>query len=380
MNRFSYQHHLAQLELAWSKTRSLKYHDIRLRNYVETLDSLFVQIKNQEVEESFSPDDVNKRIIDFFFENIDFIDSSNINSIPFEIVFCLDVSLKNWIDNFDYIIVTALRRDINSYSIYMPDNENIYKLIDSLYNIRFNHRLIQLNIPKYFARDYLANVVLYHEIGHFVDNTYHISETIYIDILNEEIQFDNIDVSKYLVNIKNVKKEFEEKDLITLYHLKEYISDIFAAQYIGECSCYYLDYIANNADFSRTHPSTSKRCEIVRDFIVDENSNELIRFIKRTISRICGKNICIRHNQLLPTDFLNLVPVEIENDDEMHSIFILGWELWQNKRVQLQQINNFQYNLEPINYYHIINNLIEKSIGNYMVIDKWTKAKANVSN
>lgn len=370
--------HFAQLEKAWKKIKPQSFHDKRLQEHVAFLDQLYERIKldvGKGIEESEI--DIYKHFIDFAFRNIEFIDSSTLNLIPYEIIKCLESVLKEWLPNFEnYIIVTALRQNISSYSINLTTFEKLYRAIEEKFEIVFPYRLIQLNIPKFLSRDYLTNVVLYHEIGHFVDSYYKISDTIARNIVaNKPADYDVF--TQFLPALLEVGK-LSSRDIVEIVkrHLMEYFADLFAAQYIGDTSVHYLSYIAKNDPFTYTHPATLIRFEVVYNFI-EKKENNLILEVQQALSSIVKMKFKFRYSQLLPNDFLNLIPIEVKDDFELHSLFVLGWQIWLNKRNDIHAQNAIEYELEPNKLYIIINSLIEKSIGNYIVKESWSKAVAS---
>jgi hypothetical protein len=339
--------HLSQLNLAFDKSKTNKYADIRKQDYHDTLSELYSKISNEDffihnVEslKSF------KEILDFIFYSLEFLDNSTLTSIPYEIVYCLEKALKDWVPSEDYIIVTSLQNNIINYSFNrtLALQEHYYDIIDNIYNIKFKKRLIQINLPKYLAQDFLANVVLYHELGHFIDAKYKITDRI-----------------AYTLSL----------DQIETKHYSEFFADIFAAQYIGKSSNYYLNYIAYKKMGSYSHPATADRINIVNDFLnnnmaVDSKLSNLLNATLLTI----GVDLKIRFNEIKKDDFLNLIPADIDSISCLHSIFEVGWSLWLNHASHFSTLN-----LNYSDTYKIINNLIEKSISNYMVLESWNKTK-----
>ena len=88
--------------------------------------------------------------------------------------------MEDWVDTNAYIIVTSLNNNIAAYSydFSFAFEDLLYSSIEVQYNISFPRRLVQINIPLALSRDYFSSVVLYHELGHFVDLHYMISATI----------------------------------------------------------------------------------------------------------------------------------------------------------------------------------------------------------
>ena len=335
--------HLSQLQKSIEKSKTNKYADSRKRDYHDNVLKLSEELN--KIDFSGFPIDhlvLTKKIIDFCFVSVEFLDNSTLVNIPHEIVYCLEKALSEWDDTNQYIIVTSLHNDLNCFSFngYLSLNETFYDIIEALFSISFNHRLIQINLPKYLSQDYLANVVLYHELGHFVDMRYKITERL-----------------SNALNLTVVQQE----------HYGEFFSDVFAAQYIGEASNSYLNYIAYNFPDSSTHPSTNSRIEMVRHFLRCDN-DKVLDALKTATQLITKKELRNRRKVITDVDFRSFIPTIITNEEELHSIFEVGWGLWLSKvaEFELKNISKFEK-------YQILNNLIEKSISNYMILEKWNK-------
>jgi len=75
--------------------------------------------------------------------------------------------------------------------------------------------------------------------------------------------------------------------------------------------------------------------------------------------------LTIRYIQLDEGRFDELIPYEVNDTTELVSIFIAGWKNW------ISEPNNLSEKFGDNVAYKIINNLIEKSISNYIVTSKW---------
>jgi hypothetical protein len=311
--------HLSQLQKAIEKSKTNKYADSRKRDYHDNILKLFAEINKIDVV-GCSTDYLifTKSIVDFCFVSVEFLDDSTLVNIPHEIVYCLEKALSEWDDTNQYIIVTSLHNDLNcfSFNAYLSLNETFYDIINANFGISFNHRLIQINLPKYLSQDYLANVVLYHELGHFVDLRYQISEK-----LSTALKLTETEQSYY----------------------GEFFSDVFAAQYIGEASNCYLNYIAYNNPDSSTHPSTNSRIEMVRHFL-NCNNDKILDTLKFATQLITKKDLKNRRKIIADTDFRSFIPTLITNEEELHSIFEVGWSLWLSKisEFEVKNISKFE--------------------------------------
>lgn len=213
------------------------------------------------------------------------------------------------------------------------------------------HRLIKINLPKILVRDYLTCVVLYHELGHFIDLELNVSAKL----------FQNKFSKPHILM-------FEKEEFRYYAHAGEYFADLFAAQYIEDSSSIYLSYVAHNNGASNTHPATSDRIEKVLQFI-NQDSDELIDGIQHVLQQSEVSQLALRYETIDPesSGFKQLIPHKITNVSQLHAIYKLGWETWMNSD------DNFLAGFERRERYHIVNNLIEKSISNFNIQEIWTK-------
>lgn len=335
--------HICQLSKAIDKSKTNKYSDHRKYNYHSKLSDLVAEIlkldltKLTYIEQRFL-----KFVLDFCFHSIEFLDNSTLVNIPHEIVFCLENALNKWVGSYNYIIVTSLQNNLRySFNKTLALTTDYYDIIKAWFGIEFEHRMIQINLPKYLSQDYLANVVLYHELGHFID-----------------LKFKIIDRLALTLGISQQEKS----------HYREYLSDVFASQFIGKASNLYLDYIAHGQIDSPTHPATNKRIQIVNDFLNDVKSNDILNNIKNALKDTTGKELTVTKNVLTANDFINFIPVEAKSNEELHMLFETGWDLW------IKEVDEYtQKGISSIKKYSIINSLIEKSISNFKVLEEWNK-------
>jgi len=335
--------HLSQLKKAIIKSETNKYADNRKQEYHDNILTLFERIDSLDFSKCSISELIHyKYIIDFCFISIEFLDNSILTVIPHEIVYCLEKALSDWDDTNKYIIVISLSNDLNGFwfNSMLSLKEIYYDIFKADFSIFFKHRLIQITLPKYLSQDYLANVVLYHELGHFIDQRYGIIEKL-----------------SSAISLTNIEK----------IHYGEFFSDIFASQYIGEASNYYLHYIAHEAPDSESHPSTNSRIDLVEKFL-NGKTDPILDHLKDATFKITGKELKDRRKIIKDDDFKAFIPTNIVSDEELHSIFEIGWRLWKNPLPEYSDKH-----IGEFDKYRIINSLMEKSISNYMVVNKWNK-------
>lgn len=378
----------SQLQSEWSKAKYNNYSDLRKKQYHTKLATIISALEKENFQ-LFDDTEITQRfhVISFLFKSLEFLNNSTTSTIPFEIVYVLSEALKDWSSTEDYIIVTSLINDMNGFSFdnNLMFNDFIYKDIELLYGVNFDKRLVQINLPLSLSRDYLANVVLYHELGHFIDRKYEITRVIYIELLNSvtsgKLKLDeNQEIFKYFpylsdINTVNWLKNNYHPFNDFSNHIAEYFCDLFASQYIKDCSNQYLNYITlNQKNYSSTHPSTTNRIDFVEEFLKGTPSF-LINNFKEIILKITGEKVESKEMEVDSKNFESLIPVEIQERKELHGLFIYGWKVWLGNWDNIKSQSNIGFDLTQVKVYEIINNLIEKSIGNFIVKIEWEHAK-----
>ena len=155
--------HFSQLVKAWKISKYNSYSDAQKQNYHNNLSELFSCLKKVNFDlQSPTEQQELKEVIDFFILSLQFLNNSTVNCVPYEIVECLKVAMNEWIDKCNnYIIVTSYNQySFNPYLVVSGP----YTIIKTRFNIIFDKKLVQINLPQHLSNDYLCNAVLYHEL------------------------------------------------------------------------------------------------------------------------------------------------------------------------------------------------------------------------
>lgn len=358
MNPKTIELQLRQLEESFSKSRSNIYSDKKKELHFQEIYALFEKIKDSDFT-AFSPKELSYHIyfLDIIFSDLEYLDNSTLNIIPYEIVSCLEFALGDWLNNDEFIIVTSMSSKMNDFYLKTTLNEESYKLFNkevyNRYGLEIKHRLIQISLPKILSRDYLSCVVLYHELGHFIDHQLNISSKLFFNNYGKKLPSNLIgDEQKYY------------------HHKMEFFADLFAAQYVVDASSIYLKQISRDDKESNTHPATSVRIDVTKEFLDDEINDivdEFNKVLKSNDLPILKKRYII--TKLEDSNLKALYPQNFSSKQELHYIFKLGWEIWEDSG------NNFLKEFTSRQRYNIVNNLIEKSISNYVVLENWGKTE-----
>lgn len=371
--------HFSQLSKIWNRSKSNNYSDKSRNSYHKKLEELYDKLKNEKFANISDPNEIKekKTILQFFSESITFLDNSTVSSLPFELVKCLEIALNEWSRDDNYIIVTSLAKGLNEFSFdpSLAIDDLQYEVIKSNYSIHFDKRLIQINLPDYLVGDYLANAIMYHELGHFIEVKFSLPEVLLFEFI-EDFKKGTIGPD-FHIYFPFVRKLFandiqrEECQEMLKFHIGEYFCDLFASQYISDSVSHYLSYISDNDLITKTHPATKHRIKLVYAFLNNNVSSYTLNRIKYSVKQMTGEDLKIRFKKFLSQDFINLLPVEIKNEKELHYLFVYGWNLWLGDWSKFEKKNKMNFELSAFKVYEIINDLIEKSIGNYVVKNTW---------
>lgn len=278
---------------------------------------------------------------------------------------CLRCAMEDWVkDSQSHYVLTSYKATVSSHHFlsYTIDSQAI-KLIYDVLGITIPYKLVAIGYPTYLEKDFLSNVSLYHELGHFVDLCeWKISLHITARFINSGIPMN----SEYFNGIdeqilRDKKHSCHDKEIKRLYNLiSEYFADIFAAQYIGRHKMHLSHYMAGDNGFSYTHPSISARTRAIENFLQPENTHDdFIKALLNETQRITGKELKIRNESLILDPLLARQPYINLNKNQLHSLLQNAWELWEN------DTSGFRTDPDSMTAYQRINDLLEQSIMNY---------------
>ena len=269
----------------------------------------------------------------------------------------------------------------------VEDFRLFYVSLKAKLSVEFKYILLRVSMPRQLARDYLTNVCLFHELGHFVDTKYRLSKKLVVDLFNNwiggkrgEIDFWFMPMlPPFVISSAAGASITYSLEGYTLYFLMEYFADLFGAQYVGENYLNYLEYSCDdiNADDPQ-HPSYRKRKSMYEDYCKGPDANIVLKIIFEKTLALTKHGLTKRYVDLDNKSMLGLVPTTLRSTDEMLSIFKMGWDVYMMGAKEFEKANNLVHPLGSDQVYTIVNNLIEKSISNYLIITEWETAKGKI--
>lgn len=326
---------------------SLNTHLHQLREVVDSLLRKYSEI----------PPGVSRNIAAEIWSASRFLAGSISKEIPYEVAYSLESALNDWLPNpaRPYAITTALLDEPQYY--FRAINDQFYDTVDAYLDVAFEVKLIQIALPRLYRHRPLYGVALYHELGHFVD--LHFRVTDYSLLLSPP----NLPPDNQALALEAARS-----------WRQEFFADLFAAGYAGNAIGIFLDNFAPNAPDSQSHPSTTSRLECISTFLSGK-SNHIIELFSNALQSLDLPELTIRYTKPeIGACFNNIRPYSIASSSELHGVLEAGWEFLQsihsNKNPQWSDLNEEKTD-------RVINDLVEKSIRNWMVISKWRNGTAN---
>ena len=296
------------------------------------------------------PERVVRILLEGLLADSHFLEGSTSNSTPYEVAYVLEVALKRWLGS-PAGVSTAIVHESNFYFHGMSP---LYKqTADDFLEVKLEQEVVQIELPDIYRNRPIYCAILFHEVGHFVDK--HLGLTKY-SLLSP----------KY-----GVQHENEIVQEISGKHRQEYFADLFAATFIGDSAAKLLEQFIGDSDPSVSHPSTADRTRVIRSFLAGTCCAE-VDLVNHSLEKLKREPLkCQYRVPDLSDSFGNVRPYSIKDEDELFGIFEASWmfllsdpqakfELWRP--------------LPPRDVERLVNDLVQKSIRNWMVCKRWSHA------
>ena len=292
-----------------------------------------------------------------------------------EISKTLEHILHEWIgaESSDFII--SISEGEYSISYTFLDVASLNGFTEVGWNIHFDNLIIDLRAPRYFFEDIFTNTVLFHEVGHFVDFKQHFSDDVYNDVesilLDPSRNADIISQSFPFLADTGFDKSRDEKKVRA--HIKEYFSDIFGAQYVGN---HIMNHVLRREDHrlaieDAEHPSCNQRVAMVNEFLsIDKKkvtTNILLGIILNTAKNAGGDELKKHFCTVNSLDLINGRRINVTNDAQLYGTLKSLWDLY------LKGMNIFipikvkhPWSATSFDWYKKLNLLAKDSVNNYL--------------
>ena len=307
------------------------------------------------------------------------LDMRNAYTLSQEMRAILDNLCRLWVNDYDKFIFTAADGNF-SCGRYASDWDVLMDNIYQLYKVRPSYQLVMFRIPKHLNNDFLFVGSLYHEMGHFVEAYYDITERV-LDRIKIRLGTPTEEVQIRDIYFPFIKTTYENdictnvvlREKILREQISEYVSDLFGTQYLGLHIGNHIEYVASGHYniHDREHPSPICRRKMEESFLNDDRSNFVYADI---FDEFAASNHPLRIRFVRPQHYSILDKgdaLELQNDEELHSLLWYGWEVYLRGP---QAMANAQGNptkvLSNYEFYLTINEAIRESIKRYIAKNK----------
>lgn len=341
---------LSLIEGKLSSLSDTPYFSLELKSYTKQLQRVAIHTSSQKDKKQID------YISDYLWSAIQYLDGSTTKVLPYEVVFCLEAALKDWTSE-SYLITTAVLHAKDFF--FQGMDEGFYTVAKVLCGEDFKYRLIQIALPDLYRHKPLYNSALYHELGHFID--VHKGITDYLVLHNPRVAIPALDTKPANwtdAHYENVRRR----------HLMEYFADLFAACYIGPAINSFLSAFAPDHPASFSHPSTKHRVENV-EALLSGKKTPLIDAFNGVLTALKLPTLEKKYKAIdLSTALDNARPFSLASIEEVHGVFDSGWNYLHDA---LEKKKEPWSKLEENKIEKVINDLVEKSIRNFMVRELW---------
>ena len=311
-----------------------------LRHYLSDLRALIAQLQRANL-----PPQLAVQLTTLIWRALRYLSGSVSREIPYEVVYGLDLALRDWVPQPpNYVITTGFLAEPNYHFAGVP--ENFYKLAETMFGVRFDHRVVQVALPQLYKHFPLNNSVLYHELGHFVDERF--------------------GISKLMLLIQ--QSTGQAGPISSPPHAAEFFSDLFGACYVGEAITVMIDSLAPDAASSPTHPATSDRKQVVASFLAG-TPNDVVTLCNQALAAVQLEPLRRRFSEpQVDAQFDNVRPYVIQSHDEVHGLLLAGQKYLNNR---IKNLNGMWAQVKEGDAIRMINDLVEKSLRNWMIRERW---------
>lgn len=300
-------------------------------------------------------------IVDAIWHATQFLTGTTSSRVPYEVTYLLREVLLDW-GLEDSIVTTSLIQSPDFYCESVSRAPTQVLNNNPITGLALSKHLVQIGMPEIFQHMPLFCAPLYHEIAHYVDDR--------LKIIKRVLMQREFDIAKSLP----ARHYFELNRTIMVNHLTEHFCDLFAACYVGDS---VIDYIVQwcppGASPERTHPLPEDRAELTADFLAGRQ-NDLVDILREAVMEE-GLGEHFQPNFELPEvgeAFADARPAKLGSIRELHGLLPAA------NRFLIDLLENpTAYKTLPIGAVDghlrisLINDLVEKSIRNFMITKAW---------
>lgn len=295
-----------------------------------------------------------------------YLAGSTTKEAPYEMEYCLQKALGPWVMR-DTIITTALTNHHDFHFAPADPWSFVKQYLATVgggagYDTAgYDPLLVQLGLPRLYRHKPIYCLSLYHELGHFVDELYGVTNLSAVlepgMLATGHLAFDP-------------GMSLPQRDKIERNHRKEYFCDLFGAAYAGRAFVETLQTIAPTNPPSLSHPATADRVASIDTFL-NGASTPLIDLFQRCLAQQRLPALSVRFQlPVLAVPYDDLRPYQVQDERELHGALGAAWsylsDCLDRRRAPWITATTTDAEIE-----RIANDLTEKTLRNASIRERW---------
>lgn len=352
------------LRLLDSKLQTLydtAYFDQRVLRYIAALRAIITKLTDPTIK---TDNDIRSFVSTQVWTATEFIAGSAPRLQPYEMVYGLQLAVQEWFSAQKPgfvkppLVVTSLVQEPNFF--FQSVNPAFETVLRDHLGSTIDYEIVQIKLPDVYRQKPLYSVALYHELGHFIDQRFSISE-------NVEVLYPRLALPS--MSAPSARPTPIEK-YVRFHHLQEYFADLFAACYCGYSIKRFLEGFAGNSGASQTHPATYDRIQVIHALLT-KTKHALVDAFNTALQARGQPLLQPRYSRpAVDASFDVIRPVPIHSDAEVHGVLEGAWEYLD--RAAERKVEPWK-SLDDMEIERILNDLVEKSVRNRMIVEQWRR-------
>jgi len=349
------------LQLLDGKLQSLHdtaYFDQRIIHYIDALRAIIAQLVDPTLK---LDDDIRLFVGTQVWSATEFIAGSAPRLQPYEMVYGLQRAIHEWFAAQKHgvkppLIVTTLVQEPNFF--FKSVGADFETILRDRLGISIDYEIVQIALPDVYRQKPLYSVALYHELGHFMDTRFTVSEN--VDVLKPDLALPGMSAPTGTLT--------PTEKWVRLQHLREYFADLFAASYCGGAIKRFLEGFAPNNGPSPTHPATYFRIQVI-NALLSGTPHSLIEAFNLALKARAQPRLQLRFSSPALNECFDAIrPVPLASDSQVHGVLDAAWEYLDRAA---ERSTEPWKSLGDLEIERVINDLVEKSIRNRMILEQW---------
>lgn len=294
-----------------------------------------------------------------------YLAGSTTKEAPYEMEYCLQKALAPWVTR-ETIITTALTNHHDFHFAPADPWSFVKQYLPGYATNGYDPLLVQLGLPRLYRHKPIYCLPLYHELGHFVDEQY--------GVTNLSAVLDPNMLATGHLNFP-ATTPLAQRDKIERNHRKEYFCDLFGAAYAGRAFVETLETIAAGAPPMPSHPATAERIKLVDDFLGGRNTP--ITDVFQHSLKQQGLPALTARFQLPAIDacYGDLRPYRVRDERELHGTLGAAWTYLGNC-LDARGAPWIRTGMTDADIERIVNDLTEKTLRNASIRERWSSGAA----